>query len=301
MTNAHISRRTLFAAAAAAATLVTPRFAFAKQTPLPSLEELERSAKGRLGVFALNTANGATLKHRADERFAMCSTFKMPLAAAILKAAAEGKLSLDTMIPFTKEDLVANAPVSEANLAKGAMSIRTMAEAAQKQSDNTAANLLLKQINGPQGFTQFFRSIGDETTRLDRFEPHMNDVSVNDERDTTTPAAAVATTKKILLGDVLPKASRELLIDWMIATETGKKRLRAGLPADWKAGDKTGTGMKGKHGKFNDVAIIWPPGKQPLIVASYYNTDEASDDTYDKHQAVLADVGRIVAAWATKA
>lgn len=299
MTNAHVSRRTLLALGAAA-TLIAPRVALAKQTPPPTLAGLERASKGRLGVFALHTATGAMLKHRADERFAMCSTFKMPLAAAIMKAAAEGKFSLDTMIPFTKDDLVSNAPIAEANLAKGAMSIRTMAEAAQKQSDNTAANLLLKQIDGPQGFTRFFRSIGDDTTRLDRYEPHMNDVSVNDERDTTTPAAAVATAQKILLGDVIPKASRDLLIEWMIATETGKKRLRAGFPADWKAGDKTGTGIKGKSGKFNDVAIVWPPGKPPLIVASYFNTEHATDDTYDKHQAVLADVGRIVAAWAAK-
>ena len=299
MTNAHISRRTLLALSAAA-TFATPRAVFAKTAAPTTLEELERAVKGRLGVHVINTANGQTLSHRAGERFAMCSTFKMPLAAAIMKAAAEGKLSLDTMIKFSKADLVPNAPISEENVAKGEMSIRTMAEAAQKQSDNTAANLLLKQIGGPAGFTQFFRSIGDDKSRLDRYEPHMNDVKVNDERDTTTPLAAATTTQKILLGDVIPKASRDLLTEWMIATETGKKRLRAGLPADWKAGDKTGTGMIGKNGKFNDVAIIWPPGKAPLIVASYYNTEEASDETYDKHQAVLADAGRIIAAWAAK-
>ena len=262
-----------------------------------ALVDLENKSGGRLGVCVLDTATGRRLGHRADERFAMCSTFKLSLAAAILRQADRGKLSLDTFVPYTKADMVPHAPVTEANLPQGGMTMRALAEAAQKQSDNPAANLLLKQIGGPAGLTQFFRDLGDVTTRLDRFEPAMNDVKPGDEHDTTSPAAMAATAQKILTGDVLKPASRELLIQWMIDTTTGAKRLRAGLPKEWRSGDKTGTALDGTWGRYNDIAIAWPPGKAPIIVTACYNVENATDDILDKDQAALAEVGRIAAAW----
>ncbi len=292
----HLTRRSILATAAAA--LAAP-LVHAKPKIDPDgrkLPTLERKSGGRLGVCVLDTGTGRTLGHRMDERFAMCSTFKMALAAAILQQVDQGKLALDTMVPYTKADLVAYAPVTEVNLPKGGMTIGDLAQAAQKQSDNAAANLLLKQIGGPEGFTQFFRAIGDGVTRLDRYEPHMNDVKPGDERDTTTPAAMAATMAKILTGDLLAPASRALLIEWMIETKTGAKRIRAGLPGDWRAGDKTGTS---NDGKYNDIAIAWPPGRAPLIITAYFNAPAASNEMNDEDQAVLAEVGRIAAAWDT--
>jgi beta-lactamase class A len=294
MTQHHLSRRALIALAAAAAALPAP--ALSRQiTLLAALEQ--KSNGGRLGVCILDTATGLRLEHRASERFAKCSTFKLPLAAAILREADRGKLNLDATVPLSKADLVPHAPVVEANLAKGSMTIRALAEAAQKQSDNAAANLLLKQIGGPAGFTQFFRDLGDQVTRSDRFEPEMNRWTPGDDRDTTTPAAMSATVAKILTGDVLTPASRDLLIQWMIDTKTGLKRIRAGLPQDWRSGDKTGTGYDDVCGKVNDIAIAWPPGKPPLIVTACYNTAGPADDVSDEDQAILAKVGGIAANW----
>ena len=294
----HISRRTLIATATAAAAML-PAAARAKiDLDKRALADLERKSGGRLGVCILDTATGRSLAHRPDERFAMCSTFKLPLAAAILREADRGRLNLDTTVPVTKADLVPHAPVVEANLAKGGMTIRALAEAAQKQSDNAAANLLLKQIGGPAGFTQFFRDLGDQVTRADRYEPEMNRWTPGDDRDTTTPAAKAATVAKFLTGDILAPASRDLLIQWMIDTKTGAKRVRAGLPKDWRAGDKTGTGYDDVCGKVNDVAIAWPPGKPPIIITGYFNTAGPADDVSDQDQAVLAEVGRIAAKWA---
>ena len=292
----HPTRRTILATTAAA--LAAPLVHAKSMIDLDArkLAELERKSGGRLGVFLLDTGTGRSLGHRVDERFAMCSTFKMALAAAILQRVDQGKLALDAVVPYTRADLLAYAPVTEANLAKGGMTIGDLAQAAQKQSDNAAANLLLKQIGGPEGFTQFFRSIGDGVTRLDRYEPHMNDVKPGDERDTTTPAAMAATMAKILTGELLAPASRALLIDWMIETKTGAKRIRAGLPAGWRAGDKTGTSG---DGKYNDIAIAWPSGKAPLIITAYFNAPAASSEMNDENQAVLAEVGRIAAAWGT--
>jgi beta-lactamase class A len=258
------------------------------------LAELEKRAGGRLGVCAIDTRFGGVIGHRMDERFAMCSTFKLSLAAAILEQADKGKLSLDKPITYGKEDIVPNSPVTEDNLAKGSMTIKALAEATQKTSDNAAANLLLKQIGGPAGLTQFYRRHGDSTTRLDRYEPEMNAFKEGDPRDTTSPYAYATLVEKILTGPMLSKASRELLIQWMIDTQTGLKRIRAGVPKGWRVGDKTGTALPGK---YNDVAICWPPKQPPLIVAIYYNSATDIMDIRDEDQKVLADAARLVVEW----
>ncbi|MDZ4738917.1 MAG: class A beta-lactamase [Alphaproteobacteria bacterium] len=276
--------------------LAFPGAAFAaKARPVGVLlAELEKRAGGRLGVCAIDTRFGGVIGHRLDERFALCSTFKLLVAAAVFERADQGKLQLDKLITYGKADILANSPATAANLAKGSMTVLALAEAAQKQSDNTAANLLMKQLGGPAGLTQFFRRHGDSITRVDRFEPEMNEFSARDPRDTTSPYAVATLVEKILTGPVLATASRALLIEWMIATKTGVKRIRAGLPKGWRAGDKTGTGLPGK---YNDVAICWPPRQPPVIIAVYYDAGTTVMDVRDRDQKVIADAARIVAEW----
>ena len=276
----------------------------AKDAPKPStiassvLADLERKSGGRLGVTILDTATGMQTGHRADERFAMCSTFKLPLAAVILREADQGRLRLDQFVPFSKKDIVPHAPITSQHLAKGGMTEQALANAAQLTSDNVAANLLLSLIGGPAGFTSILRSLGDTTTRLDRTEPSMNLVTPGEVRDTTTPAAMCQTIARMLTGEWLKPASLDLLISWMIATETGSKRLRAGFPRDWRSGDKTGTGMAPNMAdKYNDIAIVWPTGKAPVIVSAFYETAVAYGKMRDEDRAVLASVGRIATDW----
>jgi beta-lactamase class A len=291
-----VSRRSVLAAPAAFA--LVPSFRPSVDWNKRALRDLEAKSGGRLGVCAIDTAWGRSLTYRGDERFAMCSTFKLPLAAAVLAAADRGTLKLDTVVPYGQDDMVSHAPVTAKNLDKGGMTIGALAEAAQKTSDNVAANLLLKLLGGPAGFTQILRDTGDIDTRLDRYEPEMNAGGAEgDERDTTTPIAMAYTARNVLLGDVLKPDSRKLLRDWMIDTSTGLKRLRAGFPDSWIAGDKTGTAMNGKLAKYNDVAVAWPKDRAPLVVAAYFNVAQTSDDIEDRYQAVLAEVGRIATAW----
>jgi beta-lactamase class A len=263
-----------------------------------ALAALERRAGGRLGVAALDTQSGALAGHRAQERFGLASTFKLLLAAAVLQHPdAERRIS------FTKADLVPNSPVVQGRLAQGSMRAIELAEATQTVSDNAAANLLLRHLfNGPEGFRDWLRSHGDSVTRLDRYEPEMNLVPPGEERGTTTPAAMAKTTAHLLVSGGLDAAAAQRLIGWMQATRTGSKRLRAGLPAGWRAGDKTGTGMhRLMADKINDVAIIWPPGRAPWIVAAYYDGPRRnSPNVRPEDQAVLAEVGRIFSTWVAR-
>lgn len=284
----------LAASSAARAVQAHPPFA----TTTQALADLERRTGGRLGVGLLDTASGLTTGHRLDERFAMCSTFKLPLAAAILREIDHGRLRADQWVAYGQADMVSHAPVTSEHLARGGMAVAALAEATQTTSDNPAANLLLKLIGGPAGFTAILRTTGDTTTRLDRFEPQMNDVTGQDPRDTTTPAAIAKTTAHLLTSDWLSPGSRGTLADWMVATTTGKRRIRAGLPGEWRAGDKTGTAMApGMRDKYNDIAIAWPPGKAPIVITAFLETRNSQRAIRDEDQAVLAEVGRIATAW----
>ncbi|MFN8095793.1 MAG: class A beta-lactamase [Vicinamibacteria bacterium] len=257
--------------------------------PAQPLAALEKRIGGRLGVVALDTGSGRRLEYRADERFAMCSTFKLLLAAAVLKRVDAGRESLDRRIAYGATDLLEYAPVTRERVADGGMSVAALCRASVEVSDNTAANLLLGTLGGPEGLTRFARSLGDEATRLDRLEPMLNANEPGDPRDTTTPTAMAETVRKLLLGDTLSAASRARLESWLVASPTGARRLRAGFPADWRAGDKTGTGA---NGATNDLAIAWPPGRAPIVVAAYLGESKAP---LAEREAALAEVGRLVA------
>ncbi|MBC7769295.1 MAG: class A beta-lactamase [Phycisphaerales bacterium] len=251
------------------------------------LEMLERrlGPGARLGVAALSAGTGDRINYRADERFAMASTFKWLLAAAALE-----RLEHDRLISYSQGDLVMHSPVTGEHIAAG-MTVWQLAEAAVTVSDNTAANLLLRQLDGPEGFTVWLRQNVDAVTRLDRWETELNENTPGDERDTTTPLAQVEALNRLLVGDSLRRSNRETMRAWMIASQTGLQRIRAGLPSDWRVGDKTGTGM---NGSVNDVAIAWAPKGEAILIAVYQDGGDADSDT---RNAVHREIGALVADW----
>jgi beta-lactamase class A len=251
--------------------------------------DIEAGLGARLGVAVIDTGSGARAAHRGGERFPMCSTFKFPLSAAVLHAADRGRLSLDRGVAIRRGDIIANSPVTARHVG-GSMRVEALCHATMTTSDNAAANLLLPLIGGADGFNAFLRAAGDRVTRLDRIEPHLNEGEPGDPRDTTTPAAMLATMRATLFGPVLSPASRQRLIGWLVANTTGGTRLRAGLPAGWRVGDKTGTGET----SANDIGVLWPhPRRAPILVASYLTDARGSQAG---RYAVHAEVARAIAA-----
>jgi beta-lactamase class A len=277
-----------YALTGAALVAMRPALCFAAKTddPEAALARLERAHGGRLGVAILDTGTGARVAHRGDERFLVCSTFKLLLAAAVLQRVDRGEEKLDRRIVFGKDVLLDYAPVTSKHAGPPGMTVAQLCNAAVTLSDNTAANLLLASIGGPPAVTRYARHLGDSFTLLDRSEPELN------PRDTTTPFAMLGDMQKLLLGNALSRTSREQLTRWMLDCETGLQSLRAGLPAGWKAGDKTGQWDGHGVGANNDVAIVWPPGRKPLLAAAYYMNGATGPAA---RKAVLAEVGRIVA------
>ncbi|AIO46508.1 PenA family class A beta-lactamase [Burkholderia cenocepacia] len=270
------------AAAAAAADAMAPAAAAA------TLADLERDAGGRLGVCAIDTASGRVIEHRAGERFPFCSTFKAMLSAAVLAQSVERPGLLQQRVTYTKADLVNYSPVSEKHVGAG-MTVAALCEATIQYSDNSAANLLMKLIGGPSAVTAYARSIGDDAFRLDRWETELNTALPGDPRDTTTPAAMAASIRVLTLGDALPAAQRAQLVAWLRGNKVGDKRIRAGVPAEWTVGDKTGTG---DYGTTNDAGVIWPTSRAPIVLAVYYTQTRADARAKDD---VIASVARIVA------
>ncbi|RJP70552.1 MAG: class A beta-lactamase [Comamonadaceae bacterium] len=254
-----------------------------------ALRDIEATARGRLGVHIIDTATGREQGWRADERFLMLSSFKLLASALVLARTDRGEESLERRIRYRAQDLVPWSPVTEQHVGGEGLSLAQLCEATLTTSDNTAANLILASYGGPAALTAFARRLGDTVTRLDRTEPELNRRAASGEPlDTTTPRAMAHTVRTLLLGDALSPASRERLLQWLLANTTGGKRLRAGVPAGWRVGEKTGTAGD----DANDVGIAFPPQRAPLIVTAYLAESATDGATRD---AALASVGRLLA------
>jgi beta-lactamase class A len=249
---------------------------------------IEERTGARIGVAALDTASDKRLDYRSEERVPMCSTFKFLAAAAVLKRVDDGQEKLDRFVTYGAKDILEYAPVTKEHLKDGGMTLGALCAAAIEQSDNTAGNLLLDTIGGPGGLTNFVRNIGDKMTRLDRKEPELNSAIPGDERDTTTPAMMCADMLRLQLGNVLSESSRNQLEDWLRRNETGSLMIRAGVPKTWTVGDKTG---RGANGATNDIAIIRPPGRAPILIAIY---SIGSTSSADDRAAIVAEAARVV-------
>jgi beta-lactamase class A len=287
-------RDLMLGAGATIALTCVPSACSTPRTPTPRagtdpFAAIEASVGGRVGVFAIETGTERHVGRREDERFAMCSTFKWALVAAVLARIDHGQLSLDERVSYGLSDLLEYAPTTSEHVAEGAMSIEALAEAAITNSDNTAANLLLAKVDGPHGLTQFLRQLGDPVTRLDRNEPALNANVRGDVRDTTTPRAMAGLMRAVLCGDALSPASRDRLVGWLKACKTGLERVRAGAPVSWVVGDKTGTGLQGA---VNDVAILFPPQRAPILLAAYMSD---GDSPMSSLNAAHAEIGRVIA------
>ncbi|MET8846324.1 class A beta-lactamase [Amycolatopsis sp. NPDC004625] len=240
----------------------------------PDFGPLEHDFDARLGVYAVDTGSGREIAHRADERFGYASTHKAFSAAAVLQ-----RTSLDGLakhLTYTRADLQPNSPVTEKHVATG-LPLRDAIDAALRYSDNTAANLLFRELGGPPGLAAALRAIGDTTTHVDRIEPGLNDLAPGDIRDTSTPRAMAGSLRAFTLGTALPPDKRTVLTDMMRANTTGAALIRAGAPAGWAVADKTGTGS---YATRNDIAVVWPPGRAPivLVVLSSRQAENAGHD-----------------------
>ncbi|MBM7553970.1 beta-lactamase class A [Thalassobacillus pellis] len=238
------------------------------------LTQLEREFDARLGVYAIDTGSNQTVEYRPDEHYAYSSTFKVLAAAILLKQ--NDIEQLKKTVTYTKDDLVTYSPVTEKHVGTG-MTLLEISEAAIRTSDNTAGNLLLEAIGGPDQFKQALRDIGDDVTMPERYETELNEFTPGNKRDTSTPRAMATNLKKVALGDFLPNDKRELLIDWMKGNQTGDSLIRAGAPQGWRVDDKSGAGS---YGTRNDVAVVWPPNREPIVIAvmSRYDTKNAEYD-----------------------
>lgn len=291
------------AALAATAVLTAVPFAGCTQTEAPApgagessapeeashtaeFERLEEEFDARLGVYALDTGTGAEIAHRSDERFGYTSTFKPLACAAVMEQRSLDEL--EEVVVYEAEDLVTYSPITEEHVGTG-MTLLEACDAAIRYSDNTAGNLLFDALGGPEGLQEALAGIGDDTTQVDREETELNEVAPGDPRDTSTPEALAANLREYVLGDTLAEEERALLEEMLRNNTTGDDLIRAGIPDDWEAGDKTGAGP---YGTRNDIAVLWPPDGEPIVLAILSDRED-EDAEYD--DALIAEAAEVVA------
>ncbi|MCJ0850257.1 class A beta-lactamase BlaIII [Bacillus cereus] len=250
-----------------------------------SFAKLEKEYDAKLGIYALDTGTNQTVSYRSDDRFAFASTSKSLAVGALLRQ--NSIEALDERITYTREDLSNYNPITEKHVDTG-MTLKELADASVRYSDSTAHNLILKKLGGPSAFEKILREIGDTVTISERFEPELNEVNPGETHDTSTPKAIAKTLQSFTLGTVLPSEKRELLVDWMKRNTTGDKLIRAGVPKGWEVADKTGAGS---YGTRNDIAVIWPPNKKPIVLAILSNHDKEDAEYDDK---LIADATKTV-------
>ncbi|MGN7196753.1 class A beta-lactamase BlaIII [Bacillus mycoides] len=250
-----------------------------------SFAKLEKEYDAKLGIYALDTSTNQTVAYHSDDRFAFASTSKSLAVGALLRK--NSLEALDQRITYTHEDLSNYNPITEKHVDTG-MTLKELADASVRYSDSTAHNLILKQLGGPSEFEKILREMGDTVTTSERFEPELNEVHPGETHDTSTPEAIAKTLQSFTLGTALPIEKRELLVDWMKRNTTGDKLIRAGVPKGWEVADKTGAGS---YGTRNDIAIIWPPNKKPIVLAILSNHDK-EDAKYD--DKLIADATKVV-------
>ncbi|MFC9088024.1 class A beta-lactamase [Nocardiopsis dassonvillei] len=258
----------------------------ASDGPAREFERLEEEFDARLGVYAVDTGSGEEVAHRPDERFAYASTHKALTAALVLQRNTPEEM--EEVVTFTEEDLVDYSPITEQHVDTG-MTLMEVADAAVRHSDNTAANLLFEELGGPDAFEDELEAIGDDVTDPERIETELNDWTPGDTSDTSTPRAMAGSLREFTLGDALPEDRREVLNDLLVNNTTGDALIRAGVPEDWRVGDKTGAAS---HGTRNDIAVLWPPEGDPIVLA-VMSSREAEDAEYD--DALVARAAEVVA------
>lgn len=251
---------------------------------IAAAKRVEQRLGMRVGLSVIDTGRGTVVAYRETERFAMASTFKSLACAAALSG---GNAVLEQTTRITKADLRPHSPVTEKRVGTS-LSTRELCEITLRTSDNAAANAILKTMGGPAEVTGFLRGIGDTTTRLDRYEPELNEATPGDPRDTTTPQAMAQTLERLLVGDALAPAARELLDAWMSANAVANGLLRSRLPKGWQISDRGGAGG---HGTRGVIAVVRPPGAQPLVIAIYMDGKTHPLKTRD---AAIAEIGEAV-------
>lgn len=252
--------------------------------------ETEKRLDARIGLAVYDYQSGRRWEYNANDRFPITSTFKALACAAVLARVDAGAEDLQRVVIVRESDLVPYAPVTEKRLGGQGqgMTLHELCDATMSTSDNVAANLILRSLGGPEGLTRFARRIGDSVTRLDRWETGLNEARPGDLQDTTTPNAMVQNLRRLLFGDVLSTDSRRQLEDWLAGNKVGGPLIRAGLPDDWRIGDRTGAGG---YGSRSVIAVIWPPEQRPVIVALYITETKASLD--ERNAAIAAIAGAL--------
>ncbi|WP_198555511.1 class A beta-lactamase [Shewanella sp. Pdp11] len=251
-----------------------------------TVNEFERQG-WNIGVSVIENSSNNVYLINGDERFSTNSTIKALACAIVLSEVDKNAVSLDDAMMINEQDVVSHSPVMKEFIGKK-VTLADACKATMTYSDNTAANFAIKKSGGPEGITSFLRSMGDDITRADRYEPDLNTNPEGDLRDTSTANAMAANFNKLLLGNILSTQSKEQLKDWMMGNKVADNMLRLVLPTGWEIADRTGANSYGARGI---ISMVWSESQQPLIISIYIKKENTAIEEREK---VISEIGRVI-------
>ncbi len=326
------ARLRLAAALAFVGLAIPPAFA---DWDRPSLDKgiakLERRTEGRLGVALIDLKDHKLWSWRGAETFPMQSVFKLPLAVAVLQQVEAGKFKLDQPITITRKDLsLFNSPIARQFKGESATyPVRDLIRLAAGQSDNTAADRLMREIGGPQVVTKMLRDGGIEGMSVDRYERQFqpeiyglkgfgwNEVvdeqrfradlralnpelriaalaaALTDKRDAATPEASARFLEGFAEGNWLRNPAHTAFLTKVISeSKIGTGRIKAGLPPGSVLAHRTGLGLTtdGINHATNDIGIATLPDGRRFVIVTYLAGSRADAP---KREAALAEAARL--------
>jgi len=234
-----------------------------------TVNEFERQG-WNIGVSVIENSSNNVYSINGDERFSTNSTVKALACAIVLSEVDKNAVSLNDAMMINEQDVVSHSPVMKEFIGKK-VTLADACKATMTYSDNTAANFAIKKSGGPEGITSFLRSIGDDITRADRYEPDLNTNPEGDLRDTSTANTMAANFNKLLLGNILSTQSKEQLKNWMMGNKVADNMLRLVLPTGWEIADRTGANSYGARGI---ISMVWSESQQPLIISIYIKKEK---------------------------
>jgi beta-lactamase class A len=297
--------KTLYYLVFAAAGVLAASCSADEQSPLPQtketlqaqLQEIIGQYDATVGVSIVALEDNDALTLNNGHHFPMQSTFKFPLALAVLKLVDQQKLSLEQKVHVTKDMLRPNTwcPMLDKYPNGGDVTVAELLDYSASQSDNNACDILFDLVGGTAKTEAFIHGTGVTDIAIKATETEMATGWDVQYTNWVTPAAMTQLLGRFYGEQDLTKKSNDFLMKLMADSPTSKQRLKGMLPEHTVVAHKTGTSdtnEDGLIGAVNDIGIITLPNGKHLAIAVFVSDTKES---YETAELIIARIAR--AAW----
>ena len=261
------------------------------------LEDIIKNKQATVAVSVNSLDDNFNLNISGDKRLPMQSVFKFHIALAILDGVDKGDIALNDFVLITRNQLLENtwSPMRERFPKKGNVKIRLsqILKYTVSESDNNGADILIRMLDGPANVEKFITQQGIKDFSIKFNEEEMHRITDLQYQNYTTTNSLNQLLKRFYEGKIVSKESTEFLMNALVETNTGKKRLIAQLPQVTTLAHKTGTSFteNGLTAATNDAGIVTLPNGKHYVISVFVSDSKENEETNEK---IIADISKKV-------